>query len=79
MIGRHHLDAVVVQPLSAHIRNRKALFGEALQREAAEGDDDSGLDDFDLPANVRAAGVELVLLGIAVFGRTAFDDPAPRR
>ena len=72
MIGRHEADPVVVEPLSADIGNRECLFGQALEREAPEGDDDSRLDDFNLAANVRTACVELVLLGIAILGRPAF-------
>jgi len=51
-----------------------SFSGETLQRELPEGHDHLRLDQLDLAAEVRTAGVELVGLGIAVLRRTALDD-----
>src|SRR5258708_3966094 len=74
LIGGLELPALVLQPVPAHRRDAVDLPREPRQGNAPERDDDAWLDQLDLPADIRAAGIELVGLGIAVLRRPALDD-----
>ena len=78
MEDREDLD----RPLAEGVHLRRApdprdpglIAGDQLRREVAERGDHLRLDQFDLPEQVGAAGLDLDRLRIAVAGRPAFQD-----
>ena len=60
--------------LAVHPRDPERTPGEKLGREVAERRDHLRLDQLDLAEQVRLARLDLVLLRVAVAGRTALED-----
>src|SRR5689334_14320779 len=74
MEGRHKLDAVVVVPPPAQLRDRRLRAQQRLGGELAERDDHLRRDQLQLANEERLAARDLVRLGIAVLRRPALDD-----
>src|SRR5436309_1753751 len=71
VVGDHGGDALHPEPLAAHAADGGVVAQQGLGRDPAEGDEDPGADERDLPVQVAAAGGHLVGLGIAVARRPA--------
>src|SRR5438046_2114142 len=74
MEGRHELDAVVVVPAPAELRDRRLRPEQRLDRELAERHDHLGGDQLELTEEEGLAARHLVRLGVAVLRRPALDD-----
>ena len=60
--------------LAVYARDPERPAGEELRREVAERRDHLRLDQLDLAEEMRLAGLDLVLLRVAVARRAAFED-----
>jgi len=76
MKGRHHLDAVVVEPPPTQLRDRRPLLQERLGREFPERDHDLGANQRELLPKEGLARGDLVGLRVPVPGGTALHDVA---
>ena len=70
MVGRHEWNAVVIEPLAAHLAHGAWFAQQALNRGESQGDDDLRLDEVDLFAQPWQAGRHLGGLRLAVAGFT---------
>lgn len=73
VVGRHQRNSLVMRPASAKSSEGLVGAGEPIGREAPEGDNDIGLDELDLAIEKSRACRDLVVLGISIPGRSAFD------
>ena len=74
MEHRHHQDALPFDDGAVFTRDTQIGLDQLHPGNPAEGDDDPRSDQARLLAQIADTAVLLVLLGIAVMGRTAFDD-----